>query len=131
MLLQYLDMITRAWGNWDLFQDLLHVLRLIGDRHGNVSIANVATRWVLDHSWVGAVIIGKLTVYAGGFTSNFPSWSAHPGARLGLSEHPSDNQKVFTFTMSAEDNAAIDAVLARSDGHRLITTIGDCGAEYR
>lgn len=61
-MLQYLDMITRAWGNWDLFQDLLHVLRLIGDRHGNVSIANVATRWVLDHSWVGAVIIGKLTL---------------------------------------------------------------------
>ncbi|KAF4588402.1 hypothetical protein EYR40_009952 [Pleurotus pulmonarius] len=107
---KYLDMITRAWGNWDLFQDLLHVLRLIGDRHGNVSIANVATRWVLDHSWVGAVIIG---------------------ARLGLSEHPGDNQKVFTFTMSAEDNAAIDAVLARSEGHRLIITIGDCGAEYR
>ena len=63
---QYLDMITRAWGNWDLFQDLLHVLRLIGDRHGNVSIANVATRWVLDHSWVGAVIIGKLTLNDGG-----------------------------------------------------------------
>ncbi|KAJ8690908.1 hypothetical protein PTI98_012304 [Pleurotus ostreatus] len=107
---KYLDMITRAWGNWDLFQDLLHVLRLIGDRHGNVSIANVATRWVLDHSWVGAVIIG---------------------ARLGLSEHPGDNQKVFTFALSAADNAAIDAVLARSNGHRLITTIGDCGAEYR
>ncbi|KAF9494682.1 Aldo/keto reductase [Pleurotus eryngii] len=107
---KYLDMITRAWGNWDLFQDLLHVLRLIGDRHGNVSISNVATRWVLDHPWVGAVIIG---------------------ARLGLSEHPGDNQKVFTFALAAEDNVAIDAVLARSDGHRLITTIGDCGAEYR
>ena len=55
---QYLDMIVKAWGTWALFQSLLSVLRRVGDRHG-VSIANVATRWVLDHPCVGAVIIGK------------------------------------------------------------------------
>ena len=54
-------MIVQAWGTWDLFQLLLTVLRTIGDRHGR-SIANVATRWVLDHPFVGAVIIGELQI---------------------------------------------------------------------
>ncbi|KAH9945677.1 NADP-dependent oxidoreductase domain-containing protein [Amylocystis lapponica] len=107
---KYLDMILKAWGDWAMFQELLVTLRAIGDRHGCVSIANVATRWVLDHPFVGAVIIG---------------------ARVGLSEHRDDNSKVFGFAMTAEDNAAVDAVLDRSNGRRLITAIGDCGAEYR
>ena len=51
-------MIVKAWGDWTLFQELLRVLRTIGDRHGGASISNVATRWVLDHPCVGAVIIG-------------------------------------------------------------------------
>ena len=51
-------MIVKAWGSWELFQSLLSVLRTIGDRHGK-SIANIATRWVLDHPFVGAVIIGN------------------------------------------------------------------------
>lgn len=54
---QYLDIIVNAWGTWELFQSLLRLLRKIGDRHG-VTISNVATRWVLDHTFVGAVIIG-------------------------------------------------------------------------
>lgn len=53
-------MILKAWGDWTLFQTLLNVLRQIGDRHDGVSIANVATRWVLDHSFVGAVLIGTV-----------------------------------------------------------------------
>jgi aryl-alcohol dehydrogenase-like predicted oxidoreductase len=107
---KYLDMILKAWGDWELFQSLLAVLRAIGDRHGGLSIANIATRWVLDHSYVGAVIIG---------------------ARLGLSEHPVDNQKVFGFTLSEEDRSAIEVVLERSNGRQMITSIGDCGSEYR
>jgi hypothetical protein len=59
--IQYLDAITRAWGDWALFQQLLAVLRKIGDRHGGVTIANVAVRWVLDHPFVGAVLVGALT----------------------------------------------------------------------
>ena len=55
-------MIVKAWGDWPLFQQLLGVLRSIGDRHGGASIANVATRWVLDHPFVGAVIIGEGSV---------------------------------------------------------------------
>lgn len=55
---KYLDMI-KAWGSWMLFQQLLAVLRIVGDRHTK-SIANIATRWVLDFpEFVGAVIIGK------------------------------------------------------------------------
>lgn len=107
---KYLDMIMSAWGTWTLFQSLLRVLRAIGDRHGGVSIANVATRWVLEHSFVGAVIIG---------------------ARLGVSEHTRDNLKTFTFRLTEEDFAAIEAVLKESKGHQLIQTIGDCGSEYR
>ncbi len=57
-------MIVKAWGTWGLFQALLSVLRVIGDRHGGLSIANIATRWVLDHSFVGAVIIGKRDICA-------------------------------------------------------------------
>ncbi|EAU87247.2 aldo/keto reductase [Coprinopsis cinerea okayama7 len=107
---KYLDMIVKAWGTWDLFQTLLSVLRKVGDRHGGRSIANVATRWVLDHHFVGAVIIG---------------------ARLGLSEHRDDNLHVSSFRLTDTDRAEIEAVLERSNGRRIISTIGDCGAEYR
>ncbi|KAJ7281051.1 NADP-dependent oxidoreductase domain-containing protein [Mycena rebaudengoi] len=111
---KYLDMIVKAWGTWTLFQDLLRVLRVIGDRHGGLSVSNIATRWILDHPVVGAVLIGNST-----------------GARLGCSEYPNDNLKVFGFTLSAEDRSDIDVVLGHSNGGRLFETIGDCGAEYR
>ncbi|KAJ3516668.1 hypothetical protein NLJ89_g981 [Agrocybe chaxingu] len=106
---KYLDMILRAWGSWELFQSLLLVLRRIGDRYGR-SIANIATRWVLDHPFVGAVLIG---------------------VRLGLAEHPDENEKAFGFHLSAQDEAEIEAVLDHSNGRTMITSIGDCGAEYR
>ncbi|KAF9021616.1 Aldo/keto reductase [Hymenopellis radicata] len=106
---RYLDMI-KAWGNWKLFQKLLALLRVIGDRHGGLSIANIATRWVLDHEFVGAVIIG---------------------ARLGLSEHSDDNLKVFGWSLTDDDREEIESVLSLSKGRKIITTIGDCGAEYR
>lgn len=37
----------------------------------------------------------------------------------------------MSLRLEDEDRAAIEAVLDRSNGRRLITTIGDCGAEYR
>ncbi|KAF8200095.1 NADP-dependent oxidoreductase domain-containing protein [Pholiota molesta] len=106
---KYLDMIVKAWGSWELFQALLVVLRKIGDRHGK-SISNIATRWVLDHPFVGAVIIG---------------------ARLGISEHPDENRHVYGFHLTDSDNANIENILDRSNGRTIITSIGDCGAEYR
>ncbi|KAF8325076.1 NADP-dependent oxidoreductase domain-containing protein [Cantharellus anzutake] len=109
---KYLDVITDGWGTWDLFQALLTSLRTIADRHGGLSIANVATRWVLDHPFVGAVIVG---------------------ARLGVAQHREDNARTImtSFHLTAEDNQIISNVLARSNGPRLIHTMGDCGAEYR
>lgn len=50
---------------------------------------------------------------------------------MGIAEHRDDNKRVFSFSLTPEDNAVIQAVLARSNGDRLIATIGDCGAEYR
>jgi len=107
---KYLDVILGAWGDWSLFQSLLSVLRIIGDRHDGMSISNVATRWVLDHPFVAAVIVG---------------------ARLGVAEHRVDNARVFGHRLSPEDRTDIDEVLERTNGHNLIHTLGDCGSEYR
>ncbi|KAI0071640.1 Aldo/keto reductase [Panus rudis PR-1116 ss-1] len=107
---KYLDMILKAWGDWNLFQTLLSTLRSIGDRHGGASIANVATRWVLDHPFVGAVLIGT---------------------RMGIVDHIADNRKVDNLRLSRDDLLEIDQVLAQSNGARMVVSIGDCGAEYR
>lgn len=103
-------MITSIWGSWPLFQALLRACRAAGDRHGGASVAAVATRWVLDHACVGAVLIG---------------------ARLGVSDHRADNRSIFQLALTARDRAEIDAVLARSRGGEMIARIGDCGTEYR
>lgn len=96
-----------AWGGWNLFQELLNVLKKIADKY-NVSIANVAVRYILDQPTVAGVIVG---------------------ARLGVSEHIDDNAKVFNFTLTAEDYKLIDAVSEKSS--KLFEIIGDCGDEYR
>ena len=107
---KYLDIILSAWGTWALFQRLLRVLRTIADRR-NVSVANVATRWVLDHDeFVGAVIIG---------------------ARLGVSDNTEGNLAVAGWRLNDEERTMIADVLSESRGRDLISTIGDCGAEYR
>ncbi|KAH9852871.1 Aldo/keto reductase [Lenzites betulinus] len=107
---KYLDVILEAWGTWELFQMLLRTLRGIADRHGGVSIANVAVRWVLEHPFVGAVIIG---------------------ARLGLSDHADENNKAFAFALTDHDKQEIESILRQSKSANMIMTIGDCGAEYR
>ncbi len=53
------------------------------------------------------------------------------GARLGISEHIEDNHQVFTFRLTDADKQDIEDVLDQSNGRKLITLIGDCGAEYR
>ncbi|KAI9647641.1 hypothetical protein NHQ30_004026 [Ciborinia camelliae] len=105
---KYLEMIT-IWGGWKLFQELLEVLAAIGSEH-NVSVSNVAIRWVLDHDYVGAVIIG---------------------ARMGISEHIDENLKTFSFKLTGEDKDAIQSVLDRSRAKDVFDAMGDCGAEYR
>lgn len=103
---KYKQMIN-AWGGWELFQELLSCLKAVADRHGS-SIANVASRYILDRPAVAGVIAG---------------------ARLGLSHHREDNARVFAVSLDAEDEAAIEAVIGR--GRDLMGLIGDCGDEYR
>ena len=79
-------------GGWDAFQELLRLLRRIADRHG-VSLANVATRWVLDRPGVAGAIVGAR--YA---------------------DHLPENLAVFGFALDAADNAALDAFLAAHPG---------------
>ena len=50
-----------GFGGWEVYQELLSTLRVIADGHvlddEPVSIANVATRWVLEQPAVGAAIV--------------------------------------------------------------------------
>lgn len=105
-LRKYRQMID-AWGGWELFQELLTVLQTTAHKH-QVSIANVAARYVLEQPAVAGVIIG---------------------ARLGISEHKADNARLFSFSLDAEDYGHIAEVTRRS--RDLMQVIGDCGDEYR
>ena len=105
-LQKYKNMID-AWGGWDLFQELLVVLDTIAKKHG-VSIANVATRYILEKPAVAGVIIG---------------------VRLSIAEHKSDNARVFSLQLDKEDQEKIKSITSRSEN--LFERIGDCGDEYR
>jgi aryl-alcohol dehydrogenase-like predicted oxidoreductase len=105
-LQKYKNMID-AWGGWQLFQELLSTLNAIAKKH-QCSIANVATRFVLDKPQVAGVIIG---------------------ARLGIAEHREDNARVFGVKLDEKDILSINSVTAKSND--LFDVIGDCGDEYR
>ena len=53
---KYMQIIEDSLG-WDGMQKLLPVLKAIADNHG-VSIANVATQYILNQKSVGAVMVG-------------------------------------------------------------------------
>jgi aryl-alcohol dehydrogenase-like predicted oxidoreductase len=105
-LRKYKRMID-AWGGWNLFQELLVNLNRIAQKHG-VSIANVATRYIIDKPGVAGVIIG---------------------VRLGIADHISSNLQVFNLTLDKSDIDDIENVCTKSDN--LFEKIGDCGDEYR
>jgi aryl-alcohol dehydrogenase-like predicted oxidoreductase/enamine deaminase RidA (YjgF/YER057c/UK114 family) len=101
--MKYLRYIDTA-GGWQVFQNLLRTLNAIAKDHG-VSVANVATRCILDEPSVAGIIVG---------------------ARLGESEHIADNLRLFEFSLSDTDQGRINEAL------RALTPIpGDCGDEYR
>ena len=91
-------------GGWERFQDLLEVLRQIAQEK-NVSIANLASRYILDQPAVGGVIIG---------------------ARLGKSEHISSNRQLFDFELDPNSSRAIQNALTA-----FSPIPGGCGDEYR
>jgi aryl-alcohol dehydrogenase-like predicted oxidoreductase len=105
--LQKYSRMIDAWGGWELFQKLLTAAAEVARKH-SVSIANVATAYILDQPAVAGVILG---------------------VRLGVSAHLEDNARVFSLKLDSEDRTRIDAVLSVS--RDLFTTIGDCGDEYR
>ncbi len=105
-LKKYKNMVN-AWGGWDLFQKLLSTLQDIATKY-QVSISNVAVRYILEQPAVAGAIVG---------------------ARLSISEHIQDNAKIFSFSLSPEDYQQIDAVSNQAED--LYQLIGDCGDEYR
>ena len=50
-------LVVDDFGGWELFQELLEVLRAVGQRH-NVGLAQVAVAWVLHQKAVGGAIVG-------------------------------------------------------------------------
>ncbi|KAI1273785.1 Aldo/keto reductase [Xylaria sp. FL0933] len=104
-LRKYLRFI-RAAGGWQPFQGLLRALSTIAQKHG-VSIAAVATRYVLDIPTVSAVIVGcRLTAESAKYAER--------------------NLKVFSFALSEDDH-----YLIRQAQQALLDIPGDCGDEYR
>ena len=91
-------------GGWGAYQGVLRALDIVAKKHG-VSLANVATRWILEQPAVGAIIVG---------------------ARLGEREHRGDNLRVLSFSLDEDDLATVKAACDKT------TRIpGDCGDEYR
>jgi len=93
-----------AIGGWTVFQSVLHTLNDIAGRH-QVSLSNVATRWVMEQSAVAGVIVG---------------------ARLMEHQHRGDNKIPLNFELSTEDHEQI-----RQCSQQLSAISGDCGTEYR
>lgn len=93
-----------AVGGWSLFQDILEVLDIIARKH-NTSIANIASRYMLENDHVAAVIIG---------------------ARLGENDHIKDHKEMLNIEFDPED---IDRI--REVQQPLNPIPGDCGDEYR
>ena len=81
-------------GDWGLFQKLLRTLRGLADKHGNTSVANVASAWVLRQLGAhgGWVILGVRDT-----------------------KHLAEHTALLGVELDDEDEAAIRAVLA--EGH--------------
>jgi len=93
-----------AAGGWQRFQHLLRAVDEVA-RQYDVSIPNIACRYILEQPAVGGIIIG---------------------ARLGESAHVNDNLRLFQFALDETSRASISAAIAK-----LQPIPGDCGDEYR
>lgn len=91
-------------GSWENFQQLLQTIHEIATKKG-VSIANIASRFIMEQAGVGGVIIG---------------------ARPGKSEHIAANLRLFEMVLTDGEKAKITKALT------LLNSVpGDCGDEYR
>jgi len=101
--MKYKRFIDQA-GDWSIFQKLLKTIHGIAQEKG-VSMANIASRYILEQEGVGGVIIG---------------------ARPSKSEHISDNLRLLEINLSDAEKAKIEQIQAQ-----LNPIPGDCGDEYR
>ncbi|MEE2774293.1 MAG: aldo/keto reductase [Pseudomonadota bacterium] len=85
-------LIIDEFGSWELFQELLRVLKRIGERRG-VSLSAVAIRWVLEQPQVAAAIVGAR------YASNL-----------------SRTLEVFRFELTSKDKTEIDTLLKKASG---------------
>jgi aryl-alcohol dehydrogenase-like predicted oxidoreductase len=85
-------LIIDDFGGWELFQQLLETLETVARRHG-VSIATVATRYILQKDAVGAAIAGVR--------------HAH---------HLADTLRLFSFGLDRGDLAAIERITDQAQG---------------
>lgn len=93
-----------AAGGWEPYQHLLNTTKKVADNHG-VSIANIASRFMLESPHIGAIIVG---------------------ARLGKSEHINENKRLLEIDLTEKDITAIKEAQSQ-----LKPIPGDCGDEYR
>lgn len=94
----------REAGGWAALQRVLRAAKDVAERH-DVSLTNVATRFIMEQPGVAAVIVG---------------------ARLGERAHIDDNQRLCSFQLTSDDRAHLEAAIAT-----LTPIPGDCGDEYR
>ncbi|MBL7847763.1 MAG: aldo/keto reductase [Cyclobacteriaceae bacterium] len=85
-------LMIEEFGSWVLFQELLRTLHGIAEKH-HTSLANVATRYILERPQVGAAIIGARTAV-----------------------HLNENLGVFDFSLDASDVDAIRKLMMRRRG---------------
>ncbi len=93
-----------AIGGWQKFQQLLQALSEVS-KQNNTSMANVASRYILEQPAVGGVIIG---------------------ARLGKSEHIQENKSLLSLTLDEASKKFLQEAIGK-----LNAIPGDCGDEYR
>jgi aryl-alcohol dehydrogenase-like predicted oxidoreductase len=82
-------LIIEEVGGWEAYQNLLGTVSDIADKHG-VSIANVATRYVLEKPRVGSAIVGARNT-----------------------RHIESNQRTLAFELDDEDHRSIEVARAR------------------
>jgi len=102
-LMKYKRFIDAA-GGWESYQKVLRTINDVALKR-EISIANVATQYILAQPAVGVVILG---------------------ARLGQKDHIDENLRLFKFSLDEDDLTNIQIALSG-----LESIPGNCGDEYR
>jgi aryl-alcohol dehydrogenase-like predicted oxidoreductase len=85
-------LMIQEFGGWELFQSLLQTLHQIANTH-QVSVTNVATRYIIERDQVGGVIIGARD-----------------------SKHVDENLRLFEFQLRKKDYEAIENIIRQRKG---------------